>query len=125
MKKILKWSFSLFYMVAGVNHFLNPQFYYGLIPNYLPFPECINYLSGVAELIFGFFAIFAKTEKIGGVGILLLLILFIPAHVYFIQIGSCINGGLCVAQWIGWVRLVVIHPLLLIWAWQITGLKRL
>ena len=112
-------------MVAGVNHFLNPQFYYGLIPNYLPFPECINYLSGVAELIFGFFAIFAKTEKIGGVWILLLLILFIPAHVYFIQIGSCINGGLCVAQWIGWVRLVVIHPLLLIWAWQITGLKRL
>lgn len=42
-----------FYIVAGFNHFINPEFYLALIPPYLPFHELINVLSGVIEVGLG------------------------------------------------------------------------
>ena len=39
--------------------------------------------------------------------------------IYFININSCIPKGLCVPQWVGWVRLIVIHPILIAWAWWV------
>jgi hypothetical protein len=50
-----------------------------------------------------------------------MLISFIPAHIYFIQIGSCVEGGMCVSEWIGWARLLIIHPLLIWWALSVTS----
>jgi len=42
----------LFYLVAGINHFLHPESYYALIPPGLPFLHLINVTSGLAEIIF-------------------------------------------------------------------------
>ena len=72
--------------------------------------------AGIAEIILGLLLIFTSTRKFAAYGIFAMLITFIPAHVYFIQIGSCIPNGLCVPQWLGWVRLIVLHPLLIAWA---------
>ena len=104
---------SGFYVFAGVNHFINPQFYYDLIPDYLPFHELINVVSGLAEIILGIGVIFQKTRKWSSYLLVTMLISFIPAHIYFIQIGSCVEGGMCVSEWIGWARLLIIHPLLI------------
>jgi len=120
-KKLLKYLLIVFYVFAGINHFLNPRFYLGLIPDYLPIPQLINYLSGVLEITFGLGVIFSKTRKISCIGIIFLLIAFIPSHIYFIQIGSCVEEGLCVSPWISWLRLIVIHPLLIYWAWFVKG----
>ena len=109
----------LFYLVAGVNHFLNPEFYYALIPDYLPWKETINTISGVAEVALALVIADRAWRRPASVLIILMLILFIPAHVYFIQIGSCVEGGLCVPEWIGWARLIVLHPILIIWAWWV------
>ncbi|MGY8982552.1 MAG: hypothetical protein ACKVJ9_08955, partial [Cytophagales bacterium] len=65
----------------------------------------------------------AKYQKIGALGIVILLICFIPSHVYFIQIGSCVTDGLCVAPWMGWLRLIIVHPLLIFWAWNVGKLN--
>ena len=112
-----------FYLFAGSYHFVNPDFYYGLIPDYLPYPKLINYASGVLEILLALGVVFPKTRLIAAKGIILLLLLFVPSHVYFIQIGSCIENGLCVPEWLGWVRLVVIHPFLMLWAWVIRKTK--
>ena len=123
MKKLPKQSslyvMSAFYCVAGINHFVNPEFYYPLIPDYFVFPEMINILSGLAEILLGLGLLSSKTRKISAYLIITMLIAFIPSHVYFIQIGSCIDGGLCVAKWLGWVRLVLVHPILLFWVWSV------
>lgn len=113
MKTFGKYLFGLFFITAGANHFISPSFYLPLIPPYFPYPEAINLLSGVAEILLGILLLLPRFQKWAGYGIVLLMLAFIPAHVYFIQIGNCIEGGLCVAAWIGWVRLVVIHPLLI------------
>ena len=107
------------YILAGINHFVNPQFYIDLIPPYFPFKEFINILSGVIEIVLGILLIPNKSRKLAGYAIILMLIAFIPSHVYFIQIGSCIEEGLCVSEIMGWVRLIIIHPLLIAWAYWV------
>ncbi|WP_410501188.1 MauE/DoxX family redox-associated membrane protein [Flagellimonas sp. HSM57] len=123
MKRIFFYAFVVFYFLAGIYHFVNPEFYYSLIPDYLPFPKLLNAVSGLSEITFGVLVLFSKTRKIGGYVIILLLLLFIPSHIYFIQTGSCADNSLCVSPWISWSRLLIIHPLLLFWAWWISQLK--
>lgn len=117
MKKAAFWLLVAFYLFAGANHFINPSFYSGLIPPYLPWHDLINIFSGVAEIVLACLLLVPRTRMLASKGIIVLLILFIPAHIYFIQINSCIPDGLCVPQWLGWVRLIIVHPLLIAWAW--------
>ncbi len=123
MYLLLKYSCFLFYLSAGVNHFINPDFYFGLIPNYLPYPYGINMLSGLLEMILSLLILSPKYLKIGAWGIVTLLIFFIPSHIYFIRIGSCVPNGLCLDPWIGWFRLIIVHPLLIFWAWNVGKLS--
>ncbi|MFT5916761.1 MAG: putative membrane protein [Bacteroidia bacterium] len=118
MKKWSRIIFSVFFLVGGINHFVNPATYIPLIPDYFPAKELLNLISGVAEIVFGLGLLFPKTRKLSAYGIIALLIAFIPAHVFFIQQGSCI-GDLCVPDWVGWVRLILVHPLLVLWAWKV------
>jgi uncharacterized membrane protein len=120
MKKLLKYLLAVFFLIAGANHFLSPEFYLPLIPRYFPFPEAINVVSGIVEMLLGLALLLPKTSKAAAWGIVILLLAFIPSHVYFIQIGSCVPDGLCVPAWVGWLRLLVIHPILIGWAYFCT-----
>lgn len=120
VQKSLIYSMGYFYLVAGVNHFVTPDFYIPLIPPFFTNPEWINILSGVAEVLLGLGVLYLPTRKRAAWGIFGLLLCFIPSHVYFIQIGSCIEGGLCAPEWVGWFRLLVVHPLLLFWAFWVS-----
>ncbi|WP_027075854.1 hypothetical protein [Maribacter antarcticus] len=111
---------AAFYCIAGVYHFINPAFYLGLIPDYIPKAIFINYVVGLVELLLGILILLPKYRKTACYGIMVLLILLVPSHVYFIQIGSCDAGGLCVPNWVSWTRLIVIHPLLIYWAYAVS-----
>jgi uncharacterized membrane protein len=113
------WLLTTFYCVAGLNHFIMPEFYYGLIPPWLPSAYSINIIAGIAEIILGLSMLYSGLRVYARWGIILMLIAFIPAHIYFIQIGACVPGGLCVPMWIAWLRLIVIHPLLMLWVWRV------
>lgn len=115
LKRYSLFVLSGFYIFAGINHFLNPEFYLPLIPDYFSNAEFINVMVGLAEIILGIGLLIKKVRRLAIIGIVLMLLAFIPSHVYFIQKGSCIDGGLCVSNWIGWIRLVIIHPILIAW----------
>lgn len=108
---------AAFFALAGLNHFIMQEFYLPLIPDYLPSPDQINLMAGIIEVMLGIGLLIAPIRQWAAWGIIALLIAFIPSHVYFIQIGSCVEGGLCVPSWVAWVRLLLIHPLLIGWAW--------
>ncbi len=118
-KKIFRYLLIGFMLFAGINHLVDPDFYYPLIPDYLPFPKPINAVSGLLELLFALLLLFPKWRTFGAYGIIVLLVLFIPSHIYFIQIDACVPDGLCTPLWVAWVRLILIHPLLLFWVWKI------
>lgn len=107
---------AVFYLAAGINHFLHPDSYYALIPPYFPFHQFINIASGAAEIIFGGLLIFSSSRKAGAYGIVVLLILFIPAHIYMIQKGGCMSVQMCVQPWVAWVRLFPLQFILIAWA---------
>lgn len=123
LKKTSAVVFGVFYVLAGINHFVNPSFYLPLIPESLPYPEAINVVSGLIEIVLGAGSLFMRTRKMSAILIILMLVAFIPSHVYFIQIGSCVEAGLCVSPWIAWLRILFIHPLLIFWAYKVHSFR--
>lgn len=117
-KKVSFYLLGALYIMAGINHFWHPDFYLPLIPDYLPFHEAINRISGIAELFLGMLVFIPATRRFACYGIIGLLIFFIPSHIYFIQIGGCVSEDSCAPVWFGWVRLFLIHPLLIYWAYS-------
>lgn len=118
MKKLSLYGLAAFFVFAGIYHFINPSFYLPLIPDYIPFKNVVNIVSGLVEVALGLCLLLPAFRKWAAMALILLMIAFIPAHVHFIQLGSCIDGGLCAPSWIGWARLLVIHPLLIFWIYK-------
>ena len=73
---------SLFYIVAGINHFINPDWFVRIVPPILPFKAVLVYVSGVFEIVLGSLLIFPKTRFIAGWGLILLLLAVYPANIY-------------------------------------------
>lgn len=121
--KLIKSNFvfiyALFFVASGVNHLVMPDFYLPLIPEYIPSPEFVNLAAGVVEIVFGVGLMIRNLRFYSSLGIIILLLSFIPSHIYFIQMGSCVEGSLCVPSWLSWVRLIVIHPFLIWLAWKV------
>ncbi|MFB0903145.1 MAG: hypothetical protein QMB11_02075 [Nonlabens sp.] len=120
-KKALLYSFIILYAIAGVLHFLIPEVYLEAIPDWLGNKMLVNYTAGIVEISVALLAFFSKTRKTAGIITMAMLLAFSISHVYFLQNGSC-AGDFCIPSWIGWMRLLIIHPLLIFWAWKISRL---
>lgn len=120
IKTLGRYLMAGFYLFGGVNHFLTPQFYLPLIPDYLPEPVLLNIFAGGAAIVLAIGLLVPKYQKFAAWGVIALLVAFIPVHIYFIEMGSCIPDVLCTSELLGWVRLLLIHPLLIGWSWIYT-----
>jgi uncharacterized membrane protein len=118
LKKISLVVMIILYLLAGVNHFIKPAMYYPIIPPYLPWPVTINTISGIAEILLATLLIFKATRKLAAIGIIFLLIAFIPTHIYMIQKGGCMSAEVCIPAWAAWVRLFPLQFVLMYWAWS-------
>jgi uncharacterized membrane protein len=76
MRKFLFWLMPPLYIIAGINHFLNPGFYLELMPEWLPEHLALVYISGVAELLLGIGLIPGQTRKISAWLIIAMLVIF-------------------------------------------------
>ena len=93
---------TLFYIMAGTNHFINPDWYVRIVPPILPFKTAIVYISGILEIILGFLLIFPKTRFIAGWGLIILLVAVYPANIYV----ALTNGeAMDITPLIAWGRL--------------------
>ncbi|MBX9657615.1 MAG: DoxX family membrane protein [Nitrospiraceae bacterium] len=77
-----RWLFGLFFMAAGVNHFVNLPFYVSIMPPYLPWPVALVCLSGVAEIGLGGLLLFEGWSRLAAWGLIALLIAVFPANVH-------------------------------------------
>ncbi len=111
------------YFFAGVNHFIKPEMYKKMIPPFIQFHSLINYATGFIEIGLAILLIIPRTRKFAGKAIIAMLIAFIPAHIYMIYTGWCPEGK-CVPAWVLWVRLLVLQPLLILWAWWVTRVSK-
>jgi len=79
---VLKVVLAMFLILGGVQHFINPTNYIPFVPSFLPFTLAIIYISGLFEILFGLALFFKKHETIGAWGILILMLLFLPIHIW-------------------------------------------
>jgi len=114
----------IFYLAAGFNHFYNPPSYLKIIPDYIPLHKLVNLFTGFCELLFAILLIFAKTRTFAAWGIVLMLIAFLPVHIDMIGNTPLRLGNLIVTPLIAWIRLVVLQPSLILWAWWYTKDKK-
>lgn len=105
------------YLAAGVNHFRAPEGYINIIPQYIPLPKLMNVLAGFFEILFGLMLVFKRIRPWAARGVILMLIAFLPVHIDMVLHAPFWLGGLYVTPFIAWVRLVVLQPLLILWAW--------
>jgi uncharacterized membrane protein len=113
---------GLFYIGAGVNHFLNTGFYVPAMPPYIPWPLMMIYISGVAEVLGGIGLlvpdgfVFPRTRAAAAWGIVALLIAVSPVHIHM-----CLHPEqfAAIPIWAIWLRLGL-QPVLIAWAWFYT-----
>ena len=82
VKLILKWLLAIAFVLAGINHFLNPAFYLRMMPPVLPAPLFLIYLSGVFEIALGILLLIPRFTRFAAWGLIALLIAVFPANVY-------------------------------------------
>jgi uncharacterized membrane protein len=80
-KKISLFIMAFFYVVAGVNHFINPNFYKKIMPPWLHWHYFIIYFTGVCEIVFGLLLIPKQTRKASAWCIIALLVAVFPANI--------------------------------------------
>ncbi len=106
------------YPAAGINHFAMPDFYYPLIPGYPGHKPLLNTLAGITEIAAAIGLIIPANRKWAANGLVAMLIAFLPTHIYMITDSDKVAfDGKTLPVLVAWVRLLVIHPVLIVWAW--------
>jgi uncharacterized membrane protein len=82
VKTLSRYLFGVFFVGAGVLHFLHPGFYLKIMPPDLPFHLALVYLSGLFEVGLGAMLLIHKWARLAGWGLILLLIAVFPANIY-------------------------------------------
>ena len=104
-KTVLLWFMGIFYVVAGLNHFVSSGFYVPMMPPYLPAHMALIYLSGVAEIVLGAAVLVPSLRPLAAWGIAL----------HNVPLAGAREGA---GIW-NWVRLPF-QGVLITWAWWYT-----
>jgi uncharacterized membrane protein len=83
--RFLRFACGPFFIAAGVLHFVKPKAYEQIVPTYLPAPEALVYLSGVAEIGGGLGLILPVTRKRAGWWLVATLLGVFPANLHMAQ----------------------------------------
>jgi uncharacterized membrane protein len=112
----MRWVLGLFFVMAGIAHFLRPGIYAKIVPPYLPWPRGLVYLSGICEVALGVLVLIPRFTAPAAWGLIALLIAVFPANVYMAQ-----NPGLFpkLSPVLLWLRLPF-QGVLIAWAYWIS-----
>jgi uncharacterized membrane protein len=117
MSVLSRLALALFFVLAGLAHFITPTPYLAIMPHYIPWPAAMVAVSGAAEIIGGLGVLLRSTRRAAGWWLVALLIAVFPANVQAISTGMVV-GGHVVPQWMLWTRLPL-QLLLIIWVWRV------
>ncbi len=78
---IISYFFGALLVFAGVMHVAKPQIFKHFIPAFLP-KKAVNYVVGFIEFSLGLGLFFSQTQKPVALGVLLLMLVFLPIHIW-------------------------------------------
>lgn len=116
LKRSLFYGMILLYLAAGINHFVNPEFYEKIMPSYIPFHSRCVFLSGIAEILLAFLLLPKVTRKTAAWFIIAMLVVFFVIHIQMV-IDTWTTGGMLF--WIAAIR-IPLQFVLIWWAYLYT-----
>jgi uncharacterized membrane protein len=103
---------AIFYVVAGVLHFIKTDAYLRIMPAYIPWHLAMVRISGVFEILGGLGLLVPRTRRAAAWGLIALLIAVFPANVYMAT-NPIEAGATSIAPILRWGRLPL--QVLLVW----------
>jgi uncharacterized membrane protein len=105
------------FIVAGLNHFLQPRFYLAMMPDYLPAHAELVAASGYAEIGLGAMAFIPRLRGLTRWGLLALLVAVFPANLHMALRPERYPR---IPPRLLWLRLPL-QPALMAWVWWATA----
>jgi uncharacterized membrane protein len=108
---------AAFFIVAGVNHFVQPRPYEKIVPPALQGDaKRVVMASGVAEIAGGLGVLLPWTRRLSGFGLIALLAAVFPSNIYMAREPKRFSQ---IPRWALYARLPL-QPLMMVWAWRAT-----
>lgn len=76
------YSLAILYIMVGITHFTNPDFFIPLVPPSLIYIEELVFISGFVEVMMGVMLFFKSSRKLGSTITIILLLAVFPANIY-------------------------------------------
>jgi uncharacterized membrane protein len=105
---------AVLYILAGINHFRQPDLYQKVIPPFIPFKKHINEIVGFLSTMFGIYIFIPVFTEYALWSIIALLIAVFPSNIYML-VSKEANLG--IPKWILVLRLPL-QLVLIYWAYQ-------
>ena len=104
------------FVVAGILHFVLAPAYVRIAPSYLPAPELLVQISGVAEILGGIGLLLPQSRQAAAWGMIALLVAVLPANIHMAMDRAHFAA---IPAWVLWARVPLQLPLIW-WAWIYT-----
>jgi len=118
LKKVFQILLSLFIIIAGTLHFIKPEPFVKIVPDYLPYHLGLVYISGFFEILFGIGLLIPSLSSAAAWGLILLFIAVFPANINM-AVNNIPIQGVPDHQILYWLRLPF-QAVLIAWAWWFT-----
>ncbi len=116
-RRLSRMLLALFWIGAGVNHFVNPRFYEAIVPPSLKDQSSgVVRWSGVAEVLGGVGVLVPAARRISGFWLIGVLAAVFPANIYMAREPEKFKQ---VPRWALYARLPL-QPLCGLWVWKAT-----
>ncbi len=109
---------SLFFITAGVLHFIFPEHYLKVMPPWLPAPLTLVFVSGGFEIAGGIGVLLLRVRRMAGYGLILLSLAVLPANAQML-LNEHAAGTALIWQGLLVLRLPL-QLLLMYWIWRAT-----
>jgi len=73
---------AAFFLLGGINHFINPDFFVSIMPPYLPYHLEIVWISGAFEILGALGLLLPRARLMAGYGLIALTIAVTPANIH-------------------------------------------
>lgn len=96
---------TLAMVIVGVMHFVNPEPFIRIVPEELPSPRMLVYVSGVFEIALGLAIQIPKIRKLAGWGLVALYVAVFPANINMAVRHIELTPGEPIPPLVAWGRL--------------------
>ena len=80
-RTIMRWLMAAFYLIAGIGHVLRPESFLLIVPEWVPFPREVIFVTGLCELAGAAALLTTRLRRFAGIMLALYALCVWPANI--------------------------------------------